>query len=62
MTANLEPVDSKKVIVRFDYFKLGGLVRIFTLMCLVSDYCMVETGSMLALLASFNIQLTKSFV
>lgn len=44
VTANLEPVDSKKVIVRFDYFKLGGLVRFFTLMCLVVDSCMVKTG------------------
>lgn len=61
MTANLEPVDSKKVIVRFDYFKLGGLVRFFTLMCLVADYCMV-TGSILALLASFDFQLTTSFL
>jgi hypothetical protein len=28
VTANLVPVDSKKVIVRFDYFKLGGLISI----------------------------------
>lgn len=29
VTANLDPVNSKKVIVKFDFFKIGGLVSLF---------------------------------
>ena len=29
VTANLDPVSSKKVIVNFDFFKIGGLVSVF---------------------------------
>jgi hypothetical protein len=38
VTANLEPVNSKKVIVNFDFFKIGGLVSVFCCQCAYSAF------------------------